>query len=212
MDGMRRVKLEQYQADARQCVRCHEPGLVHVDATLGRATPMLGKNPSASLGILLVGEAPNWGDTYDADKGHLTYDKDTDPTGRFMWRLLTEEVRLREDEIDEILFTNAVLCLPAERDGKHRVGAAQLKTCSPWLARLIHDADVRVVVTMGGDALRAVSRVERHSLTLNDVGKLHPWYGRQLLPLYHASVLGRANRPEAEQRVDIRPLRTFLGR
>lgn len=128
-----------------------------------------------------------------------------------MWRLLTEEVRLREDEVDEILFTNAVLCLPAGRDGKHRVGAAQLKTCSPWLARLIHDADVRVVVTMVARASRPQPRrapctnVERRR-------ELHPWYGRQLLPLYHASVLGRANRPEAEQRVDIRPLRTFLGR
>jgi hypothetical protein len=41
------------------------------------------------LGVLVIGEAPNWDDTYDADKGYLTYDHDTDPTARFLRTLRT---------------------------------------------------------------------------------------------------------------------------
>jgi hypothetical protein len=64
----------------------------------------------------VVGEAPNHADTFDPDKGYLTYDYNTDPTGRFMRTLLIEEAGLRAEEVDDVLFTNAVLCLPARRN------------------------------------------------------------------------------------------------
>jgi len=38
--------------------------------------------------VVLVAEAPNLSDTFDADKGYLTMDANTDPTGRFMLQLL----------------------------------------------------------------------------------------------------------------------------
>jgi hypothetical protein len=75
------------------------------------------------------------------------------------------------------------------------------------------DAEVKVVVTMGAMPLRALDRVEKHGLTLRTgVGRLHSWFGRKLLPLYHAGLLGRVSRPAEMQRADIRPLRVFLGR
>lgn len=157
---MQRLKV--FQSDASGCTSCHDAGLVHVAPSLGHARPMLQKNAVGRLGILIVGEAPNWDDTYHPAKGHLTYDKDTDPTGRFMWQLLTEEVGLREDEIDDVLFTNAVLCLPKEQGGKYPVTAKQLDLCGPWLKLLMKDADVKVVVAMGDKALQALNRLEKH--------------------------------------------------
>ena len=130
-----------------------------------------------------------------------------------MRELLINEVGLRANEIDDVLFTNAALCLPTERDGKHPVGKKQMDRCRPWLVRLIEDTEVKVVVTMGATPLRALNHIERHRLTLRSgVGKLHPWFGRKLLPLYHASLLGRVSRPAEQQRADIRPLREVLGR
>jgi uracil-DNA glycosylase len=182
-----------------------------VDEIRGIAKPMLQRSPTGSLGILIVGEAPNWGDTYK--KGYLTYDADTDPTGRFMRRLLIEEVGLAEQEIDDVLFTNGVMCLPTQKGERFPVSAKQSDLCKPWLVRLIEDAEVKIVVTMGGKPLEAVNRIERHGLTLKDAGALHPWFGRQLLPLFHAGQLARnLSRAESEQRQDIRVLRSFLGR
>jgi uracil-DNA glycosylase family 4 len=174
---------------------------------------MLQLKPTGALGILIVGEAPNWDDTYHPRKGHITYDPNTDPTGQFMHSLLTDEVGLRPDEISDVLFTNAALCLPSQRDGKYPVGKKQMDLCRPWLVRLIEDTDVKVVVTMGAVPLRALNHIERHRLVLRSgVGKLHSWFGRMLLPLYHAGLLGRRSRSAEQQRVDIRPLRQQLGR
>jgi uracil-DNA glycosylase family 4 len=213
-DRLRR--LEAFQADAKACTRCrdHEGvNLLFVDPARGCAAPMLARSPTAALGILVVGEAPNHADTFAPDKGYLTYDYDTDPTGRFMRTLLIEEAGLTADEIDHVLFTNAVLCLPARRNDKHPVSIKQVDACKPWLVRLLDDADIRIVVTMGATALRALNRIERHGLVLKHAaGRLHSWHRRKLLPLYHAGLLGRVSRNEAAQRVDMRALRHHLGR
>jgi uracil-DNA glycosylase len=206
-------RLTVFQSEAAQCTSCHDFGLVHIDEHHGVAKPMLQKMPTGALGLLIVAEAPNWEDTYDPAKGHLTYDKDTDPTGRFIHALLTEEVGLTNAEVNDVLFTNAALCLPAEENGKHRVPRKQLDLCSPWLVRLIEDANVRVVITMGATPLRALNRIERHRLTLRTgVGVLHDWFGRKLLPLYHPGLLGRVTRKAEQQRQDIRVLREVIER
>jgi len=213
-DRLRR--LETFQADAKACTRCHDyegVNLLFVDPVRGCAAPMLARSPTALLGILVVGEAPNHADTFDPDKGYLTYDYDTDPTGRFMRALLIEEAGLTADEIGHVLFTNAVLCLPARRNDKHPVSIRQVDACKPWLVRLLEDADLSIVVTMGATALRALNRIERHGLVLKHAaGRIHGWYGRKLLPLYHAGLLGRVSRNEAAQRADMRALRHHLGR
>jgi uracil-DNA glycosylase len=205
-------RLLLYRSEAERCTSCHAHGLLHVDERGGRAMPMLQRSPTGALGILIIGEAPNWDDTYDPEKGYLTYDYDTDPTGTFMHTLLIEEAGLTEAEIGDLLFTNAVLCLPKAKRTKYPVVAKQLDHCRVWLVRLIRDAEAKVVVTMGATPLQAVSRIERHQLSLKNAGRLHPWFGRALLPLYHAGRLGRISRPEALQRQDMRALRTFLGR
>jgi len=157
--------------------------------------------------VLIVAEAPNHDDTYHPKKGRLTCDPDTDPSGRFLFELLGA-VGLRPGDV---LFTNTVLCLPAPKDGKHPVTSAPAKQCLVWLERLIRDVEPGVVVALGGKALEALARIERHRLELHTgAGRLHSWFGRRLLPLYHPSLLGRVSRPEAQQRADIQALRPYL--
>jgi uracil-DNA glycosylase family 4 len=215
-DTVRLLRLASFQEDAKSCTRCRDHGganLLFVDPVQGYATPILTKSPTAALGVLVVGEAPNHADTFDSNKGHLTYDFDTDQTGKFMRKLLIEEAGLRSEEIDDVLFSNAALCLPARRIDKHPVSVKQVDACKPWLVRLLADAEITIVVTMGATALRALNRIERHGLVLKQAaGRLHPWHGRKLLPLYHAGLLGRISRNEMAQRVDMRALREHLGR
>jgi uracil-DNA glycosylase len=209
-------RLALFMGDAKACTRCRDhngANLLFVDPVAGCAKPMLPKTPTARLGVLVVGEAPNHDDTYNPNKGYLTYDFETDPTGRFMRTLLIEEAGLRNDEIDDVLFTNAALCLPKRSNDKHPVSVAQADLCKPWLIRLMDDAEISIVVTMGATALRALNRIERHGLVLKQAaGRIHDWNRRKLLPLYHAGLLGRMSRNEAQQRADMRALRAHLGR
>ena len=87
-------QLATFQADANACTRCHDHdgiNLLFVDPAAGCARPILAYSPTAALGILVVGEAPNHADTFDDHKRYLTYDFDTDRTGRFMRALLIDE-------------------------------------------------------------------------------------------------------------------------
>lgn len=199
--------LQRYFEEARACGRCRDAGALfrHED---GRwALPILQAQPPAHAEVLVIAEAPNFDDTFDPNKGHLTYDDETDPSGRFATELL-ESVGL---PADRVLFTNAVLCLPASRNGKFPVRARQMMLCSSWLALLIESANPRAVITFGATALRAAHRVEPHGLHLREgAGQLRPWGRRWLLPLYHPGRLGRIARPADQQLRDIRPLRNFL--
>ncbi len=107
-------RLALYQEEIRACTRCHADGLLHVDAIGGIARPVLARAPTAALGILVVGEAPNYADTYDAKKQYLTYEPGTDPTGSFMFELLVDTVGLTPAQVGDVLFANAIACLPAD--------------------------------------------------------------------------------------------------
>ena len=206
-DGGRIARLALYQREASACTRCRPDGLLHQHPDGRSAFPLFHQGAACPSGVLAIAEAPNLEDTFAEAKGHLTLDANTDPTGRFMVRLFAS-VGLRAEDI---LLTNAVLCLPAGSGGRHPVPAAQLDRCRPWLMRLISDVDPGVVITFGARALAAVERVEAIGTKLSvAAGQLRPWFGRQLLPLYHPSALGRISRPEDAQLRDIQALLTYL--
>jgi uracil-DNA glycosylase family 4 len=174
--------------------------------------PLDGRFRRWPKGALFIFEAPNWNDTFDHDKGYLTYDRDTDQTGRFTRRLLREELQL---DVSYFQVTNAVLCLPRRLNGKYPVDPTQLRSCSPLLRRQIEALNPAVVVPVGGKALAATRLIERHGIArMRDaVARKIPWAGRWLFPLYHPSVLGRnprTGRLESEQRADWRALRSVL--
>ena len=198
--------LTAYRNEAGHCTSCRELGLLYKHTNGRWSYPLFHLESTFSSRILFIAEAPNFDDTFNSDKGRLTYDAETDPTGRFMRELLSS-VNLRPEDV---LFTNAVLCLPKKKHGKFPVMAAQRKQCLPWLKKLIDDVQPVVVATLGGEALHAVKRIEKHRLILKtDAGRLHSWYGRQLLPLYHPGLLGRVTRTAVKQMRDARSLLKF---
>lgn len=207
---MRRMAspVERLQVEVKSCARCHHEMLLHVEAK-ERAYPLFQRSPPWPVRVMVVGEAPNYEDSFDPAKRRLTLEPDTDPTGAFMFELLAS-VGLRPEQV---LFTNSVLCLPARnQEGKHAVAARQQDLCSEWLARFIDAANPAVVVTFGAVALQGVGRLERHGFSLSKgVGKLHPWRGRHLLPLYHPGRLGRVSRSAEKQMEDISVLRGVLA-
>jgi uracil-DNA glycosylase family 4 len=187
--------------EIRTCRDCHQacPWAVHP-----RGRPLLHEEGSLDADVLFVAEAPNYEDTVDPRKGRLTVDPDTDPSGAFIHSLLTRELGLRPDRV---LFTNAMLCLPAGGGGDHPVRAVARKLCAHRLRQTIENVDPWVVVTVGAAALHAVKDIEKHRLKLKDaVGSQHPWFGRLLFPVYHTSQRARSTRNEAQQREDWRAL------
>jgi uracil-DNA glycosylase family 4 len=192
---------------ARGCVECRSLGLVHYDTKLGWGYPLFHEGATCPTQVIVVGEAPNWDDTYDQSKRRLTYDIETDPTGNFA-RDVFATVGLAPCDM---LFTNGVLCLPTRRGKKHPVRAAQSWNCLKWLKMAIDSCNAKVVVTLGGAALDAVGRLSRHHLTLGtSAGKAHAWNNRLLFPLYHPGRLGRIARPPDRQIDDIQPLKELL--
>lgn len=186
---------------------CRTSRLVHYDSELGWSYPLFHEGASCPSQIIVVAEAPNWDDTYDQAKRRLTYDIETDPTGNFA-RELFASVGLAPSDI---LFTNSVLCLPAEQEGKYPVRAAQSWNCLKWLKMAIDCCNAKVVVTLGGVALEAVGRLSRHRLTLGtSVGKAHAWNNRLLFPLYHPGRRSRKVRSRDKQIADIQPLKKLL--
>ena len=170
-----RDPLQAFRMDAATCSICHDHGWLHSRSDGRRALPLFHLEASTRRRIVFVFEAPNLADTYDQDKGRMTCDPNTDPSGRFTFELLAHVGLSPRD----VVFTNSVLCLPANRNGKFPVRHGQRMACLPWLRRLILDIDAKVVVTGGVHALNAVNRLERHPLKLRrqpelNHRRLHP--------------------------------------
>jgi uracil-DNA glycosylase family 4 len=203
-------RLRAYQDGVAQCRICHDAHLLYLHPDGRPAYPVQQRNPTGKARVLVVAEAPNATDTFDLDKGYLTYGPGSDATGIFETELLGEIAGLN---LADVLFTNAVLCLPARRNDRHPVTARLRKSCSPNLKHLVQTAAPLVVVTFGTQALHALKQIETHDLQLKTAaGTMRPWFGRHLLPLYHPSRLARITRSEDRQRKDIAPLAEFLKR
>ncbi len=203
-----RRKLEKFKEEASQCRICRRNGLLYQHSNRRWAYPLFDNNLECRSGVLAIAEAPNFDDTFKPEKGYLSYDIDTDPTGNF-FRELLESVGLT---VQDVVITNSVLCLPLRKGDQYPVYAPQERNCSPWIKRLINEVNPKIVVTVGRQALMATRRIENHPLKKlkDNTGKLYDWYGRKLLPLYHTSKRGRANRKDALQRRDISVLGKIL--
>jgi uracil-DNA glycosylase family 4 len=113
---------------------------------------------------------------------------------------------------DQVFITNAVLCNPRTNSGVNRPpSSAELRNCSGWLRAQIAMIDASVIVTLGAVALAALDRIERHDLRLKaDAGRVVPWNGRLLVPLYHPSPRAGLSRSYADQDEDFRRLGALL--
>lgn len=192
------------------CTLCSTDG--QVPLICQGAKPLFGKFNVWENGVLFIFEAPNEDDTFNPSKGYLTYDNETDPTGRFARLLMVEEMGLHPDNFQ---VTNSVLCLPAKKNGKFTVGSKQRKLCSSRLREQISVLDPAVVVPVGGAALIATRQLEDHGYRkmLEAVGCPVQWLGRWLFPVFHTGLLARngpGGRKESDQRRDWQHLRRFI--
>ncbi len=89
---------------------------------------------------------------------------------------------------------------------------ARFERCARYVSALVETLDPAIVVTLGATALESLHAVAPHSLALKwDVGDVHRWNGRFVLPLYHPGARAMIQRSWAEQRRDYKLLRSLLG-
>jgi uracil-DNA glycosylase len=180
---------------AQACRRC--------PAMDGRRRVLSERNGPSTASVMFIAEAP--GRLGGELSGRPLVD---DASGRHFSQLLAIARITRQ----EIFITNSVLCNPQDPSGRNRKPSrSELANCSHWLARQVSEIDPLVVVSLGGVALDAVARLDRHSYRLaSHVGIPLPWAGRILIPLYHPSPLTRATRSDALQAEDYRRLGEYL--
>ncbi len=97
---------------------------------------------------------------------------------------------------ESVFISNAVLCNPQTPTGANgKPTASELTNCSGFLSATIELLDAPVIVTIGGVALDALSRLFKHEYKLKThAAELLDWNGRRLFPVYHMSPLGLIHR------------------
>jgi DNA polymerase len=188
--------FEALVAEAAACRRCA--------AMCGRSAVLSGHNGRVGARVMFVGEAPG---RQGGDRTRVPFSGDQ--SGRNFSRYLASVGLAR----DRIFITNAALCNPRGDTGANRKPTREeVSNCSEFLRRQVEIVNPLVVVTLGAVSLAALKSVEYHRLTLKEnVGGIHAWGGRLLVPLYHPSpqVLA-SHRREAAQLADYKSVARAL--
>jgi len=183
--------------DAAACVRCER-----MRDRLAVLSPL---NGVLKPRVLFIAEAPG---RNGADRTRIPFHGDS--SGNNFEQLLAG-IPLRRDEI---FITNSVLCSPRKQSGANdRPTLREVGNCSQFLRRQIDLLEPPVVVTLGIVALKAIEAIESHHINLrNHVAQIFPWYGRQLIPLYHPSphVIITVRNLE-QQRVDYKTIASAIN-
>ena len=192
----RQEEFDALVAEAESCRRCA--------AMCGRSAVLSEKNGRVGARVMFVGEAPG---RQGGDRTRVPFSGDQ--SGRNFTRYLASINLSRE----EVFITNAALCNPRTGTGANRKPTREeVGNCSEFLRRQVEAVGPAVVVTLGAVSLAALRAVEYHRLTLREnVGQVHAWHGRLLVPLYHPSpqVLA-SHRREAAQLEDYKSVARAL--
>ena len=192
----RQEQFEALVADAAACRRC--------EAMCGRSAVLSARNGRVGARVMFVGEAPG---RQGGDRTRVPFSGDQ--SGRNFSRYLASVGLARE----ETFITNSALCNPRSETGANRRPTRrEVSNCSDFLRRQVEVVDPPVLVTLGAVALEALRGVEYHPFTLKEnVGQVHEWGGRLLVPLYHPSpqVLA-SHRREAAQLSDYKSVARAL--
>jgi DNA polymerase len=190
-------EFEALVAEAAACRRC--------EAMCGRSAVLSERNGRVGARVMFVGEAPG---RQGGDRTRVPFSGDQ--SGRNFTRYIASIGLARED----LFITNSALCNPRTETGANRRPTrAELSNCSGFLRRQVETVGAHVLVTLGAVALEALRAVEYHPLTLKEnVGQIHAWRGRLLVPLYHPSpqVLA-SHRREPQQLEDYKAVARALA-
>lgn len=145
--------------------------------------------------ILVIGEAPG---RLGADASELPFHGDK--AGHNFEALIELAGLSRKD----LFITNAALCNPKDASGNNSTPTdTEIKACSGFLREQIDLVNPKIVVTLGAVALKAVSYIEAHGLTLKEgIRTSRSWFGRELVPLYHPGQRAMIHRSFANQAAD----------
>lgn len=184
------IKYEAYDAlcsVVHKCQKC--PRMNGSARVLNRSAGRIGAS------IMFVGEAPG---RLGADSSEIPFHGDK--AGHNFEELLEFSGLTRESTF----VTNAVLCNPKDQKGNNAPpNHGEIENCHDYLKQQIDIVNPKIVVTLGGTALKASSLIEAHALTLSaGVRTANSWYGRLLIPLYHPGQRAMIHRSFANQRAD----------
>jgi len=160
-------------------------------------------NGNLNSPILFIAEAPG---RLGADKfGIPLYG---DQTGRNF------EMLLKSAGLDRgaIFITNAVLCNPRSPHGNNDSPTmAEIRNCSRYLREIFEIVNPKYVVPLGRVALASLNTIEPHRIKLYEVvGKVFPWNGRLVYPLFHPGPRAFTRRTKAQQVKDYESLGQLL--
>jgi uracil-DNA glycosylase family 4 len=183
------LDFEKMIAEVLRCKQCER--MNDSQRVIGRASGNL------NVPMMFIGEAPG---RLGADASAIPFHGDRAGEN---FESLIEQVGIGRQHF---FITNAVLCNPKDERGNNATPAKiEIQNCSGFLKRQIDLVDPVIVITLGAQALAALSLIEKHDINLADgVRKKWEWYGRLLLPLYHPGQRAMLHRSFLNQLADYR--------
>ena len=178
--------LEAVREDLGECTRCKLHG--------GRTNLVFGVgSPTADL--VFVGEAPG----RDEDRQGIPF------VGR-AGQLLTRIIAAIGLSRDEVYIANVIKCRPP---GNRNPEPDEVATCEPFLFRQLDVIRPRVVVALGGFAIRTLLRTDDAVSRLR--GRVFDYRGAKLIPTFHPAFLLRSPERKRDVWEDMKRVRALLA-
>lgn len=113
---------------------------------------------------------------------------------------------------DDIFITNAILCNPCNKNGNNAIPKIrEIRNCSIYLNILLNIIKPKIVITLGGMALKSLNYIKSHKIKLKEnVGRKIKWNSIFLIPLYHPGPRARVYRNLSQQISDFLCLKELL--
>lgn len=178
--------LEEIRSDLGACVRCK----LHA----GRTKLVFGVgSPTADL--VFVGEAPG----QDEDRQGIPF------VGR-AGQLLTRIIAAIGLSRDEVYIANVIKCRPPRNRNPE---PDEVATCEPFLFRQLDVIRPRVVVALGGFAIRTLLQTDEAVSRLR--GRVFDYRGAKLVPTFHPAYLLRSPERKRDVWEDMKRVRALLA-
>ena len=178
--------LDAIRADLGECTRCKLHG--------GRTNLVFGVgSPSADL--VFVGEAPG----RDEDRQGIPF------VGR-AGQLLTRIIAAIGLSRDEVYIANVIKCRPPNNRNPE---PDEVATCEPFLFRQLDVIRPRVVVALGGFAIRTLLETDEAVSRLR--GRVFDYRGAKLIPTFHPAFLLRSPERKRDVWEDMKRVRALLA-
>ena len=178
--------LEAIRDDLGECTRCKLHG--------GRTNLVFGVgSPTADL--MFVGEAPG----RDEDRQGIPF---VGRAGQLLTRIIAAIGLSRE----EVYIANVIKCRPPNNRNPE---PDEVATCEPFLFRQLDVIRPRVVVALGGFAIRTLLQTDEAISRLR--GRVFDYRGAKLVPTFHPAFLLRSPERKRDVWEDMKRVRALLS-